>query len=64
MFSLELVEGGFFKIEASSPDMLVIIPTKSCSKYMMKLEGKERVEDNNSPTKVTRKWALAEAKEI
>jgi hypothetical protein len=31
---------------------------------MMKLQGKEWVEDSSSPTKVTRKWAFTEAKEI
>jgi hypothetical protein len=31
---------------------------------MMRHKGEEQVEEGNSPTKVTRKRALAEAKEI
>ncbi len=63
-FSSELVEGGFFDVQASFLDVPITILTKSWSKYMMRHKGEEQVEEGNSPTKVTRKRALAEAKEI
>jgi hypothetical protein len=62
-FSLTSVEGGFFDVESDSPNTHVV-PTKAQSKYMMKHKGKEQVEEGSSPTKVIRKWALVEAKEI
>jgi hypothetical protein len=63
-FSSKLIEGGFFDVKVGSPNILVVKPTKSCSKYMMRHQGKEQVEKDNSPAKVIRKWAFIEAKEI
>jgi hypothetical protein len=59
-----LVERGFFKVEVGSHDIHVITPTKYHSKYMMRCQGKEQVEEGSSPTKVTQKRALVEAKKI
>jgi hypothetical protein len=44
-----LVEGGFFDVKSRSLDILVIVPTKSWSKYMMR----RKAEESNSCTKVT-----------
>jgi hypothetical protein len=52
-FSSKSVEGGFFEVEAGSFDILVIIPTRFHSKYMMKGQGKEQVEEGSSLIKVT-----------
>jgi hypothetical protein len=53
-FSLTFV-GGFFNVEVESPNILVVIPTKAWSKYMMRRMGKKHVEEGNSLAKVARK---------
>jgi len=35
------VEGGFFDIKVNSPNILITIPIKARSKYMMRRKGKE-----------------------
>jgi hypothetical protein len=63
-FSSISIKGGFFNVEANSPNILIIVPTKAQSKYMMRCKGKERVEEGNSLAKVTQKRTFVEAKEI
>jgi hypothetical protein len=63
-FSFKTVERGSFNVEVNSLNVLIVIPTKSCSKYMMRCRGKEQVEEGNSLAKVIQKWVLVEAKEI
>jgi hypothetical protein len=55
-----MVEGGFFDVKVDSLNILVAIPTKSQSKYMMRCKGKEQVEEGSSLTKVTWKQTLVE----
>jgi len=40
-FSSKPIEGGFFYIKACSPNIPIVIPTKFCSKYIMRCWGKE-----------------------
>jgi hypothetical protein len=63
-FSSIPIEGGFFNVEVDSPHIPIVVPPKVWSKYMMRRKGKEQVEEGNSPTKITWKWAPIEAKEI
>jgi hypothetical protein len=51
-FSSELVERRFFEVEVGSFDIHVIIPTKFRTKYMMRCQGKEQVEEGSSLAKV------------
>jgi hypothetical protein len=51
-FSSELVERKFFEVEVGSFDIHVIIPTKFRTKYMMRCQGKEQVEEGSSLAKV------------
>jgi len=54
-FSSKPIEGGFFKVETSFPDIPIIIPTKSRSKYMMRCWGKKQVVEGSSLANVTQK---------
>jgi hypothetical protein len=63
-FSSVLVEGGFFNIKASTFGILVAIPTKAQSKYMMRHKGKEQVEEGSSFAKITWKQTLVQVREI
>ncbi len=63
-FSLTLVKGRFFNVEANSSNIHVVVPTKMRFKFIMRCKGKEQVEEGNSPTKVTQKQLLAKTKEI
>jgi hypothetical protein len=52
-FSSIPVEGGFFYVKAGTLDILVAIPTKAQSKYIMRHKGKEQMEEGSSFAKVT-----------
>jgi len=47
-----MFEGGFFDMEPNSPNILIAMPTKAWSKFMMRHKGKNQMEEGSSPTKV------------
>jgi hypothetical protein len=51
-FSSKTIKRGFFDVEVDSLYILVV-PTKSRSKYMMRCKGKEQLEEGSSFAKVT-----------
>jgi len=61
-FSLAQIEKRFFDVEANFLDILVAIPTKARSKYMIRCKGKEHVEEGSSFAKMTQKQTLTEIK--